>query len=193
MATKVMNMRQTQTKPLLIDAFFQLIAKKDFEKITIADITKGAKVNRATFYAHFNDKYELLDYIMGSSASTAIASRTMEATEFNADTVQQLVLAVCDFYEKPNVACRASYIGLVLPQLKEKVVKELTEFLAKSLADVYTEEERNLYVPVIAQAIHEGASQWATGKIVMSEQETATKVASFIMDGFRVPERAKTY
>ena len=64
MAEKVKNLRMTHTKQSLINAFFSLVNKKDFEKITIADITKGAQVNRATFYAHFEDKYDLIDYVM---------------------------------------------------------------------------------------------------------------------------------
>lgn len=66
MANKVMNVRVTHTKESLAGAFIELVSVKDFEKITIADITQRAKVNRATFYAHFNDKYELLDYMMGT-------------------------------------------------------------------------------------------------------------------------------
>ncbi|MBJ8193467.1 TetR/AcrR family transcriptional regulator, partial [Bacillus cereus] len=54
MGTKVKNMRMTHTKRSLINAFVNLVNEKDFEKITIADLTKGAQVNRATFYAHFN-------------------------------------------------------------------------------------------------------------------------------------------
>lgn len=34
-----------------------------FEKITIKDITSGAGLNRPTFYRHFLDKYELLEWI----------------------------------------------------------------------------------------------------------------------------------
>lgn len=34
-----------------------------FEKITIKDITDGAGVIRPTFYNHFQDKYELLEWI----------------------------------------------------------------------------------------------------------------------------------
>ncbi|PTF19607.1 TetR/AcrR family transcriptional regulator, partial [Staphylococcus cohnii] len=72
MAEKVKNLRMTHTKQSLINAFFSLVNKKDFEKIKIADITKGAQVNRATFYAHFEDKYDLIDYIMEDFATVSI-------------------------------------------------------------------------------------------------------------------------
>lgn len=39
MANKVMNVRVTHTKESLAGAFIELVSVKDFEKITIADIT----------------------------------------------------------------------------------------------------------------------------------------------------------
>ena len=44
-------------------AFFDLLSKKDFHKITATDIIKKAGVNRSTFYRHYVDKYAILDKI----------------------------------------------------------------------------------------------------------------------------------
>ncbi|NOU85306.1 TetR family transcriptional regulator [Paenibacillus sp. LMG 31460] len=188
MATKVMNLRMTQTKQSLIKAFFNLVSKKDFEKITIADITKGAQVNRATFYTHFNDKYDLLDYILGDSASASVVKRTSGVVKFDQDSINQLVLAVCDFYQQPNIQCRSSYVGLVLPQLKEKILNELKIYLSKSLEHIYTDNEKNMYVPIFAQVIHEGALQWATENITMNEEEVAKRVALLVVGGSQSSE-----
>lgn len=183
MATKVMNIRMTQTKQALIHSFYYLVSVKDFEKITIADITKGAHVNRATFYAHFTDKFDLLDYIIGDSISASIIKQTKGEVKFELDTIYQLVLAICDFYQQPNMQCRSSYIGLVVPQLKEKAIHELQEYLSKSLEHKYSEDEKNIFVPIFAQSIHEGALQWATGKTKMNKEEVANRVALFVLKG----------
>ncbi|MBY9078580.1 TetR/AcrR family transcriptional regulator [Paenibacillus sp. HN-1] len=184
MANKVMNMRMTQTKQALINSFFQFVSIKDFEKITIADIAKGAQVNRATFYAHFNDKYELLDYIVGDSASTAILNRTKGEVKFDQENIAQLVLALCDFYQQPNIQCRSSYVALVVPQLKDKAVTELRAYLLKGLAPFCSEDEKTFYSSIFAQMIHEGALQWATGNIALDKEEVAEKVAVLIVGGF---------
>lgn len=183
MATKARNIRMTQTKQSLINAFFNLASKKDFEKITIADLTRGAQVNRATFYAHFNDKYDLIDFIMGDFASASIENHTSGVEKFDLDSIHQLVLAVCDFYQQPNIECRSSYGGLVLPQMKEKILDELKIFLSKSLEQKYTENEKNMFVPIFAQIIHEGALQWATGSVTKNKEEVAKKIALFIVAG----------
>lgn len=48
----------------LADSFKQLVLKMPIEKITIKDITDGAGVIRPTFYNHFQDKYDLLEWIV---------------------------------------------------------------------------------------------------------------------------------
>ncbi|MFP3359267.1 TetR/AcrR family transcriptional regulator, partial [Planococcus sp. SIMBA_143] len=52
--------RVTRTRKLLQGSFIHLMSVKEYEKITIADITTEATVNRATFYLHYQDKEELL-------------------------------------------------------------------------------------------------------------------------------------
>ncbi|MDO4400287.1 MAG: TetR/AcrR family transcriptional regulator [Coriobacteriia bacterium] len=43
----------------LEDAFWACLAEKPFDKITVADVTKRASVNRNTFYYHYEDMNDL--------------------------------------------------------------------------------------------------------------------------------------
>lgn len=52
-----------KTKQLIQKCFIQVLEKKSFESITIGDIAKQAKINRGTFYLHFQDKFDLLEHI----------------------------------------------------------------------------------------------------------------------------------
>ena len=52
------------TDRLLADSFKELAQIKPVEKITIKEITDKAGVIRPTFYNHFQDKYELLEWII---------------------------------------------------------------------------------------------------------------------------------
>ena len=51
--------RVRRTRKLLQDALVELLAEKSFEAITVQDIATRSTINRATFYAHFVDKYDL--------------------------------------------------------------------------------------------------------------------------------------
>lgn len=55
------DLRIIKTKRNLYDSLTKLMSIKEFEDIKVSDICNLALINRSTFYAHFNDKYELLN------------------------------------------------------------------------------------------------------------------------------------
>ncbi len=60
-------MSQT-TKRALEASFKKLLLEKPLNKITINDITEDCGVNRMTFYYHFKDIYDLVDWILAEDA-----------------------------------------------------------------------------------------------------------------------------
>ena len=54
------DLRIIKTKKVLFDTLLKLMKQKNFEKIKVSDICDEALINRSTFYAHYEDKYELL-------------------------------------------------------------------------------------------------------------------------------------
>lgn len=55
---------KTNVDQMLADSFKLLALRTPIDKITIKEITDGAGVIRPTFYNHFSDKYELLEWII---------------------------------------------------------------------------------------------------------------------------------
>ena len=56
-----MDPRIRRTRQMLQDALKRLLEEKQFDKISVQDITVLATLNRATFYAHYPDKFALLE------------------------------------------------------------------------------------------------------------------------------------
>ncbi|MEV5026665.1 TetR/AcrR family transcriptional regulator [Paenibacillus sp. LPE1-1-1.1] len=56
--------RISRTRQMIQESMIVLILEKGFEKISVKDIADHANVNRSTFYAHFQDKFELLDKVI---------------------------------------------------------------------------------------------------------------------------------
>lgn len=56
--------RVRKTRKLLQDALIELVAEKGYEAVTIQEILDKANVGRSTFYAHFQDKDQLLHSIL---------------------------------------------------------------------------------------------------------------------------------
>ena len=58
------NQGKREIDQLLADSFKELVCQYPIEKITIKEITDRAGVIRTTFYNHFQDKYELLEWMI---------------------------------------------------------------------------------------------------------------------------------
>lgn len=58
------DLRVQKTHQALITSFSDLLQTKSFEQITVQDLC--ANVRRSTFYRHFNDKYDLLNHVVGT-------------------------------------------------------------------------------------------------------------------------------
>lgn len=57
------DLRVKKTDKALYDAMFTMLSCQNFNAITVNAICAEALISRAAFYAHFNDKYDLLKYL----------------------------------------------------------------------------------------------------------------------------------
>ena len=60
-----MDRRQRKSREAIFSAFTDLLAQKDFSRITVEEIIEKADVSRSTFYAHFETKEYLLKELCG--------------------------------------------------------------------------------------------------------------------------------
>jgi len=63
------------TKRALEDSLKKLIATKDLSKITIGDITDDVGISRMTFYYHFKDIYDLIEWSCMEDAKKALEGK----------------------------------------------------------------------------------------------------------------------
>lgn len=63
------------TKKALAAALKNLLEHKTLDKITVSDLTDACGVNRQTFYYHFKDIYDLLEWIYKDDATRVIPGK----------------------------------------------------------------------------------------------------------------------
>jgi probable dihydroxyacetone kinase regulator len=61
------------TKKAMAESIKELMKKKSLEKITVSDIVQNCGLNRQTFYYHFKDKYDLVNWIYYSEIVATLA------------------------------------------------------------------------------------------------------------------------
>src|SRR5690625_4975285 len=90
--------RAKRTRKYIQSAFVDMLAKKDFEAISIQDIMDQAELNRATFYNHYQDKYELLELTLNESfTETLSAWIPLGSAVQDSELLRRLIMAVCQW------------------------------------------------------------------------------------------------
>ena len=86
------------TKQAIVDATFGLMEKKSLDKITVTDIVKECHITRQTFYYHFQDIVDMMEWAMRQEMDQLLkkakAGQSMEEAllaYLNSDEVTQPV------------------------------------------------------------------------------------------------------
>lgn len=169
------DLRVRRTKKLLSDALFELVKKNAFEKITVCDICDAAMVHRATFYSHFSDKYELLNYSMNEHLPLSHIEESLSDEELNdayfSAMIEKTIKSVCDD--------KQIYASILKKNKEYSIVDRTQEFLEISFSKRIKEKLPEGILPVkpeILASFYVGACmnvmiKWITGDIQMTEDE----------------------
>ena len=64
-----------KTKKALAESLKNLLLQKPLNKITISDIADDCGINRMTFYYHFKDIYDLVEWTCAEEAAQAMEGK----------------------------------------------------------------------------------------------------------------------
>lgn len=118
--------RILRTRKLIMDALIALSEKKEFKDMTIKDVTSEATVNRATFYYHFLDKYDLMEKVLVEDLMLNVNNEIANHDELNRETIVSIFLSVTKFQKSLSTKCRKSFDAfkttieaIIMKQLKD--------------------------------------------------------------------------
>ena len=155
--------RIKRTRNLILHAFDELLAEQNFENISVQEVTDRAQINRATFYAHFQDKYALLDYSIAQMFRQEIEKRTLNVCHYSLDNLRNLILAVIEFLSRLHRDCaqpHQQFEALVEVQIKQQVYALLSHWLEQASPPITIE----IPATVATWAIYGLASHYSHNK-----------------------------
>jgi AcrR family transcriptional regulator len=161
--------------------------KKHIHSISIQEVARRATVNRATFYAHYEDKYALVADWTRDKFQRALADHLPTSSTLQRETLHRLILATFDFMALTRRYSRPSNRQFEL--LSEVALQQdLYELLLRWLKQVPSavplqEETAATTAQVISWAIFGPAVQWSRGDLSISEEEMARHVLTIVMAG----------
>ena len=164
-----LDIRVIRTHDQLTSGLVKLLSKKSFEDLSVSEICDTANVHRATFYKHFNDKYEFLNFCFDNELSkidfeATTALPTVESikenfmsfikTTFEFITSKQALFSVI-LSKKYSATLGASFtsavynyclekVKVILPGADEKRAELFAAFYSNAFIGVVTHYAKNI-------------------------------------------------
>jgi AcrR family transcriptional regulator len=187
---KNLDPRVKRTRELLVEAFKKLMRESEFHKITIQDITELATVNRATFYAHFEDKYDLLDQVVREYFQEMLRSRFSSSHELTEANLRRFILTTFEFLGHIQGDCKHSrrqYEPLIVSQVQVLLREYLLDWFARqNFSDFEVKITQEIAVNTVSWAIFGAAIDWSRSDKKISAEDTINQVLQVITHGLAV-------
>lgn len=125
--------RVTRSKKIIKSAFLELFMSKDFDKITVAEVSRKADIHRKTFYSHYNSLDELLSEFeddIFDSVSDELAIRVTDDVNLIADVFVDKFIENKDWLERISLTgrneffltrCRELIVDLLISQINVSI------------------------------------------------------------------------
>lgn len=134
------DLRVKRTYKLLSEALKKLMKQKPFDKISVTDICNEAMVHRTTFYTHFADKFELLQFCMNELESPFDEMLVEEESD---DGYKKYYLSVAQKILK-HVEDNSDFFSVLIKKNKEEsLLNSMQRELGGKIENKLNECERN--------------------------------------------------
>ncbi len=150
--------RIKRTKTMMRDALVDLMSEMPFGEITAKDITSRADLNRATFYLHYNNVFELLDELEDEIATSFSQMVEKISIKQGEEWEYPIVGHICSFIVDNQKLCRC----LLLNPRSDHFARKLTEIMKRKGLQV-KEELGVRFDPVQEGYIHQFIASGAMG------------------------------
>ncbi|QCB48358.1 TetR/AcrR family transcriptional regulator [Hydrogenophaga sp. PAMC20947] len=93
---KAVQQRTLDTRARLTSVAHELVAEKGFEALRIEEIVLRAGVAKGTFFAHFKDKDELMDLLIGERIDTLLDRMVTGSSPHDADQLAKRLMPLVE-------------------------------------------------------------------------------------------------
>lgn len=124
-----MDLRIERTKKNIKEAFLKLRAEKPLEKITVKELAELAYINKATFYSHYQDIYDLSEQLEDEVINSIIEGfPTPEDLIFNArENVKVMAATIMDKEEILEILFSGNRKAVLEHRLEESIGSRICE------------------------------------------------------------------
>ena len=182
------DLRTTRTYLLLKNALLELLSKESFDSIKVNDICNLAMRPRTTFYSHFSDKYELLDYCINDIEAELTKNfepgNYSTAKEFYSDLINHLLKYLGENKQFFKNMLNNNYSAGIITVFHNSAIKYITDLIEKeNQAGKKFDVPPKIMAEFYSGAVTAIIMWWLKTNSKISEQDLCNYIVSLIFDG----------
>ncbi len=155
-----------RTKKALAQALKQLMQEKAFEKISVSDICEKCDMNRKSFYYHFKDKYDLVNWIF----DTEFIAVTKDVPLL--EDTEKWGMAICEYFYENRAFYRKALRITGQNSLSDHFREMLSSILSKRFEDMLGVKITNDFqINFFTDAVVLAFQRWMTEETSMTSEE----------------------
>ncbi|WP_423188498.1 dihydroxyacetone kinase transcriptional activator DhaS [Alkalibacterium sp. f15] len=170
------------TKKVIAYSFKTLMQKEPFAKISVSDIMKKADLRRQTFYYHFQDKYELIEWIYHTESQENI-SDLLDFEHWDSILKQIFVYFNREqkFYKNALAVYEQNgFSNSLYVNLRELFLKILNDDHVP--CERFTDEKKNLVSSFLGHGMVGIIKDWIQSGCKVSPEKMAYNVYTYLLD-----------
>ena len=178
--------RQRKTRALLVKALAELMEERTFSELSVVDICSRAMVHRTTFYAHFNDKRELLSYLLSQlereCVETCLPKEEMTSPKEYFLTAVKNALGFFQDRRSLYLACLNSGMEAEVHVLSDRAAQELCRRLSQpAFRDAAPEVDPQIAARFYIGAVLALIRWWLTNDDPVPQETLLSNLSHFIL------------
>lgn len=193
MSTQRKDPRAVRTQSLLKRAFIELMEEREFEQITVADISERATVKRATFYLHYKDKADLMNHCIDETLNDLHEKVSKQVSfidnfDFLEDQPHPSFVQLFHQIGENYPFYRALLVTNRIPSLTSGLLAFIHEFISDGINQIEPDDKnltanRELIIKYVESAFLEVIIWWIEKGMHVSEKEIAFQLMNLSIKG----------
>ena len=174
------------TKRALATSLKELMAEQPFEKINVAQICERCDMNRKSFYYHFKDKYDLVNWIFDTEFIALLKDENLDVSHSNYKERWAFIEKICQYFYQNHGFYRKALQIKGQNSFSDHFREYIQPLLADRISDLFGQKQLDQFTTdFFTDAVICAMERWLLSKECMPPEQFLEKVKALTEESAR--------
>ena len=174
------------TKRALATSLKELMAEQPFDKINVAQICERCDMNRKSFYYHFKDKYDLVNWIFDTEFIALLKDEKLDVSHSNYKERWAFVEKICQYFYQNHGFYRKALQIKGQNSFRDHFREHIQPLLAERISTLFGQKQLDQFaMDFFTDAVVCAMERWLLTKECMPTEQFLEKIKALTEESAR--------